>query len=239
MIPERKMRRRKKWITPVLLVLVILVGVSLLLYPTVANWINSMDYQSSINAYKQQVQALDDNTYAEILQAAHAYNEQLRRNGVYISPLSEEMRLAYENLLSVSGTGMMGYIEIPKIDLYLPIYHGTSDAVLQKYIGHIDGSSLPVGGEGVHTILSGHSGLPSADLFTDIDRLAIGDRFIIHVLNEEIVYQVDQVETVLPEQLAALRFEEGRDYCTLMTCTPYGINTHRLLVRGTRVFAEE
>lgn len=235
---EKRERRKRSFLTYVILFLVILLGLSLLLYPTIADYINSLDYYLLIDDYKKKVDELDDDTYLEIIGAAQKYNEDLLKRSSYISSLSDELRQRYESLLSVAGTGLMGYIEIPKVNIYLPIYHGVTDAVLQAGIGHVEGSSLPIGGKGVHTVLSGHTGLPSAKLFTDIDKLVVGDTFIIHVLREELTYEVYDIEIILPEMLSALRIEEGQDLCTLMTCTPYGLNTHRLLIRGKRIQSE-
>lgn len=149
--------------------------------------------------------------------------------------LTDEERAKYEKTLDVTGTGIMGYVEIPKISVSLPIYHGTDATVLQIAIGHIPGSSLPVGGQGTHCVISGHRGLPSARLFTDIDQLREGDLFMLNVLGKTLTYQVDQIRVVLPDELDDLAIDDGQDYCTLVTCTPYGVNTHRLLVRGHRV----
>ncbi len=169
-----------------------------------------------------------------ILAEAEAYNRMLLKKH-FSYEITEQEKRAYNSVLDITGTGVMGYIEIPKIDAALPIYHGTDEEVLQKAIGHIEGSSLPVGGTGAHTVLSGHRGLPTAKLFSDIDQLEEGDRFVIRVLNRKMTYEVDQILTVLPNETEALDIDPEKDYCTLITCTPYGVNTHRLLVRGIRV----
>ena len=178
--------------------------------------------------------ALDNASYDAIWDAARQYNRNLcsRSNSFF---LSEEQKAEYERLLDISGQGIMGYIEIPEIDVSLPIYHGTEDPVLQVAVGHLEWTSLPVGGESTHCVLSGHRGLPSAKLFTNLDKLREGDTFLLRVLDETLTYEVDQILIVEPQDTAALEIVEGQDYCTLVTCTPYGINTHRLLVRGHRI----
>lgn len=218
----------------VILIAVFAVGLSLLLYPTVSDWWNSLHQTRAISSYIEAVADIDNETYAEIWSQAEAYNEALAQTGVNWTMSDEELE-EYEGLLSVSSSGVMGYLEIPSIDVYLPIYHGTSSAVLQTGVGHLEGTSLPVGGPSTHTVISGHRGLPSAKLLTDLDKLELGDTFVLHVLDETLTYEVDQILIVEPDDLSALTIEEGQDYCTLVTCTPYGINTHRLLVRGHRV----
>jgi len=224
----------KKPSSTAILVLILLVGLSLLLYPSVSNYWNSFTQSKVIVDYSQQIQEIDPDRYKEILDAAIAYNDSLlgRRNSYLLSDAQKE---EYERLLDISGLGIMGYIEIPKIKCSLPIYHGTNDSVLQIAIGHLEWSSLPVGGESSHCVLSGHRGLPSAKLFTNLDQLVAGDVFLLRVLDEVLTYEVDQIQIVLPDETDSLMIEEGQDYCTLTTCTPYGINTHRLLVRGHRV----
>ena len=189
---------------------------------------------SDINSYVSEVQNLDDETYEKIWQEAVEYNQSVpARHGSFA--LTERMREKYNQCLNPGGDGVMGYIEIPKINLSIPIHHGTEDDVLQSAVGHIDWSSLPTGGPGTHCVLSGHRGLPTAKLFTDLDLLKEEDIFTLNILNEVLTYEVDQIRTVEPEDLEFLAVEEGKDYCTLVTCTPYGINTHRLLVRGHRI----
>ena len=218
----------------ILLVLVFLVGLSLLLYPSVSDYWNSFHQTRAIATYSEEVANLENEQYDEIWEAAQQYNRSLTERGnAYV--LSEEQKEAYEELLDVSGLGVMGYIEIPEIDVSLPVYHGTEESVLQIAVGHLDWSSLPVGGESTHCVLSGHRGLPSAKLFTNLDKLTEGDIFLLRVLDEVLTYEVDQILIVEPQETGALRIEEGKDYCTLVTCTPYGINTHRLLVRGHRI----
>ena len=224
----------RKHLSTVILVFLLLIGLSLLLYPTVSDYWNSFHQTRAIATYAENVAKLDNNQYDQLWEEARAYNEALcfRSNPYY---LSEEQKAQYESLLDVSGLGVMGYIEIPEIDVSLPIYHGTEESVLQIAVGHLDWTSLPVGGESTHCVLSGHRGLPSAKLFTNLDKLQAGDIFMLRVLDEVLTYEVDQILIVEPQETGALRIEEGKDYCTLVTCTPYGINTHRLLVRGHRI----
>ena len=209
----------------------------MLLYPTVSDYINSLNHRNVISEYNSAVENISIENREELLAAASEYNERLAAKGTssFISLSSEEDKELYNSLLNVSGTGIMGYIEIPAISISLPIYHSVDETVLQIGVGHLEGSSLPVGGESSHSVLSAHRGLPSATLFTNIDRLVDGDIFTIHILGETFTYEVDQIETVLPNELNYLTIESGQDYCTLVTCTPYGINTHRLLVRGHRI----
>lgn len=226
----------KKHLPQVFIVLILIAGLSLLLYPTVSDYINSLNHRNVISEYTSTVENIPVEDREELLAAALAYNERLaaKGTGTLVELSSNDLEL-YNSLLNVSGNGIMGYIYIPAIKVSLPIYHGVEDTVLQVGVGHLEGSSLPVGGESAHSVLSGHTGLPSATLFTNIDRLVIGDIFTIHVLGETLTYEVDQIETVLPNELNSLTIEKGQDLCTLVTCTPYGINTHRLLVRGHRI----
>ncbi|MSS57906.1 class C sortase [Erysipelotrichaceae bacterium Oil+RF-744-GAM-WT-6] len=224
----------KKKISNIILVLIFLTGVSLLVYPTFSDWWNSMHQSRAIAAYQDQVNTLDDSQYEEMLEKAKAYNETLVGKEDRYN-LSDSEVEEYNSLLDVTGTGIMGYVVIPKINVRLPIYHGTDPAVLEIAIGHIAGTSLPVGGASTHCVLSGHRGLPSAKLFTDIDQLEVGDQFMLEVLGDTLTYEVDQITVVLPDELDDIEIEEGKDLCTLVTCTPYGVNTHRLLVRGHRV----
>ena len=225
---------KKRDFSTVILILVFLVGLSLLLYPSVSDYWNSFHQSRAIATYAEQVANIDNDIYAQLWEDARAYNQTLvgKENRFQIT---EEERETYESLLNVGGNGIIGYIEIAKIGCSLPIYHGTDEGVLQIAVGHIEGTSLPTGGESTHCVVSGHRGLPSAKLFTDLDKLIPGDTFVLRVLDETLTYEVDQILIVEPQELAALEIEEGRDYCTLVTCTPYGINTHRLLVRGHRV----
>lgn len=228
------MKKKKDNYITLLLFLILLAGLSLLLYPTVSDYWNSFHQTKAITTYAESVAALDNASYDAIWDAARQYNRNLlnRSNSFH---LSEEQKAEYESLLDISGQGVMGYIEIPEIDVSLPIYHGTEDTVLQAAVGHLEWTSLPVGGESTHCVLSGHRGLPSAKLFTNLDKLREGDTFLLRVLDEILTYEVDQILIVEPQDTAALEIVEGQDYCTLVTCTPYGINTHRLLVRGHRI----
>ena len=224
----------KKHLSTAALILALLAGVSLLLYPTVSNYWNARHASRAVANYTQEVQALDRDAYDRMLAEAAAYNRSLltRENAF---ALTDAQQAQYDRLLDISGTGVMGYIEIPSINVSLPVCHGTSDSVLQIAVGHLSWTSLPVGGAGAHCVLSGHRGLPSAKLFTNLDRLVEGDTFVVRVLDEALTYEVDQILIVEPEDVTALQIEPGKDLCTLVTCTPYGINSHRLLVRGHRV----
>lgn len=225
---------KKGNLSTIILILVFLFGLSLLLYPTFSDYWNSLHQSRAITKYAEEVAGLENKEYKQLLADAQSYNESLLQKANRFMLTEEELE-EYESLLNVSGTDAIGYIEITKINCYLPVYHGTDEAVLQTGVGHIEGSSLPVGGEGTHCVLSGHRGLPSARLFTDLDKLVEGDTFLLYVLDEILTYEVDQILIVEPEDLSALEIEEGKDYCTLVTCTPYGINSHRLLVRGHRI----
>ena len=228
------MKKKKSNIITIILILVLLVGLSLLLYPSVSDYWNSFHQTRAIASYSEQVANLDDDKYEELWQAAQSYNESLTKRANEFT-LTDEQKKQYEELLNVSGSGVMGYIEIPSINCSLPIYHGTGDSVLQIAIGHLEWTSLPVGGTGTHCVLSGHRGLPSARLFTDLDKVEKGDVFMLRVLDEILTYEVDQILIVEPQETEALKIVEGKDYCTLVTCTPYGINSHRMLVRGHRI----
>ena len=225
----------KKHFSTILLCVFLLAGVGLLLYPTVSNWWNSRTQSKAIADYDHMVEAMDEETYNRILNAAKEYNIKLKQENTRIHTLTKEEEKEYNSILDLSGNGIMGTVTIPVINVELPIYHGTTDSVLAVAIGHIPGSSMPIGGSGTHSVLSGHRGLPSARLFTDIDKLAPGDTFELRVLNELATYEVDQIRVVLPYEISELEIKLGEDQCTLVTCTPYGINTHRLLVRGHRI----
>lgn len=227
-------KNRGNSMTTLFLVLMLFAGLSLLLYPTVSNYWNSLHQSRAIAAYVEQVAQIDNETFDQLREQARAYNRTLVGKA-YRYDMTRQEREEYLGLLNVSENGIIGYIEIPDIHCELPIYHGTDANALQVGVGHIEGSSLPVGGESTHCAISGHRGLPSAKLFSDLDKLKVGDRFSLRVLDDTLTYEVDQVHTVLPEEMDELEIVEGEDYCTLVTCTPYGINTHRLLVRGHRV----
>ena len=224
--------------TTIILLLVLLIGLSLVLYPTFSDWWNSMHQTRAISSYSEVVASMDNEEYDKIWSAAWDYNRSLvDRPNDYL--LSDEQKEKYSALLDIGQNGIMGYIEIPKIDVTLPLYHGTSEAVLQVAIGHLEWTSLPVGGAGSHCVVSGHRGLPSAKLFTDLDKMEEGDTFLLRVLDEVLTYEVDQIKIVEPHVTQDLLIVEGEDYCTLVTCTPYGINTHRMLVRGHRIETQE
>ena len=224
------MRRHK---TVIFLTIGFLVGICVLLYPAFSDFWNSKTQSRAINDYESVLDNLNEQDYAEIFDTAHAYNKALYETGY---PLTEYKKVpGYEQALTVTENGMIGYLKIDRISLELPIYHGTSDTVLSKGVGHLEGSSLPVGGESTHSVMSAHRGLPSSKLFTDLDRMEIGDTFQIIILDQTLTYQVDQVKVITPTEVEDLQIVEGADYCTLFTCTPYGINTHRLLVRGVRI----
>ena len=225
---------KKGTLSNVFLILVLLIGLSLLLYPSFSDWWNARYQVDSIVKYAESVSTLNDDVYYEILESAREYNKTLLvRGNVYL--LNDEQRQSYDSELNFSGNGIMAYVEIPSINVHLPVYHGTDEAVLQVAIGHLDWTSLPVGGESTHCVISGHRGLPSARLFTDLDQLSVGDYFMINVLDEVLTYEVDQIRIVLPHETEELLIQEGKDLVTLVTCTPYGVNSHRMLVRGHRV----
>ena len=223
----------KKNRSNIILILIFLVGLSVMLYPTVSDYVNQKNQSRAVASYSEEVENLSDVDYQAYFDAADDYNRRLAETpDAFYRP--EEVS-GYTDTLDVSGTGIMGYITISKIGVELPIYHGTSDGVLQVAAGHLEGSSLPVGGAGTHAVISAHRGLPSAKLFTNLDELEVGDTFTITVLDRVLTYEVDQICIVLPTETDLLQPVEGKDYVTLMTCTPYGINTHRLLVRGKRI----
>lgn len=224
----------KKNISTIILVLIFFVGLSLLLYPTISDYWNSFHQSRAIATYAEAVAELDDEDYEKMWQEAEAYNQKLS-NQPNRWNLTEEEEEEYNRILDIGGTGIMGYIEIPEIKVSLPIYHGTDEGVLQIAVGHIPGSSLPVGGIGTHSVVSGHRGLPSAKLFTNLDELDEGDVFMIRVLDETLTYEVDKISIVEPDDLTGLEIDSELDLCTLVTCTPYGVNSHRLLVRGHRI----
>ena len=224
---------KKNGLTLILL-LILLIGAGLIAYPSFANWWNSFHQSRAVASYAETAANMNTEEYERIISKSQAYNRKLSRSGI-LWTLDEDEEKEYKEQLDIGTSGIMGYIDIPKIDVMLPIYHGIEESILQVAVGHIPGTSLPVGGKGSHCVVSGHRGLPSARLFTDIDKLVEGDTFTITVLNKTLTYEVDQIRTVLPTDLSDLQIEKGKDYVTLVTCTPYGINTHRLLVRGHRI----
>ena len=218
----------------IILVGIMMAGIGLLAYPSLADYWNSFHQSRAVMTYAEHVADMQTDEYERFLNSAREYNSALAETGIKWG-LTDEEKTTYNEELNIDGSGIMGYIKIQKIQVTLPLYHGTDEGVLQTSIGHLEGSSLPVGGEGTHCLLSGHRGLPSARLFTDLDQLREGDTFTMTVLNETLTYEVDHIWIIEPEDLSHLQIEEGRDLCTLITCTPYGINTHRLLVRGHRI----
>ena len=223
----------RKNLSTIILILIFLVGLSVMLYPSVSDAVNRKHQSRAVAGYAEEVEQLSDADYQTYFDAADAYNRQLNTTpNAFYKP---DLVSGYAQTLDISGTGIMGYITIPKISVELPIYHGTDESVLQVAAGHLEGSSLPVGGAGTHAVISAHRGLPSAKLFTNLDELEVGDRFTITVLNRVLTYEVDRILIVLPGEVQTLGIEEGKDLCTLVTCTPYGVNSHRMLVRGHRV----
>lgn len=225
------MRRR---LGNILLTLAFVVGIALLAYPSFSDWWNTFHQTRAIAGYTSAVANMDREDFDRMWAEAEAFNEYLAKKPNRFNLTPEELA-TYNSILDVTGTGIMGYIDIPSIKISLPIYHGTDESILQIAIGHIAGTSFPIGGEGTHAAVSGHRGLPSARLFTDIDKLQAGDKFLLQILDRTLTYEVDQIRIVLPQELQDLEIDPYQDYVTLITCTPYGVNTHRLLVRGHRV----
>ena len=223
----------KKNKSTIILILVFFVGLSVMLYPTISDYVNQLHQTRAVANYAADVDKLSDADYTAYFEVADAFNAPIAADpdALYFP----DRFPSYESTLDVTGTGIMGYITIEKIGVELPIYHSTSDAVLQVAAGHLEGTSLPVGGGSTHAVISAHRGLPSAKLFTNLDQLEVGDTFTITVLDRTFTYEVDNISIVLPTETDSLKVAEGKDYITLMTCTPYGINTHRLLVRGRRI----
>ena len=219
--------------TIIILTLGFLIGISVLLYPAFSSYWNSKTQSRAIVDYESVLEHLEPEDYSAIFQTAHDYNEALR--AVEFPLMNYDDVPGYYDALKIEGTSIIGYVKIAKIGVELPVYHGTSDEVLNLGVGHLEGSSLPVGGESTHCVMSAHRGLPSAKLFTDLDRLEPGDTFQVTVLDQVLTYQVDQIKVITPREIEDLQIVEGKDYCTLFTCTPYGVNTHRLLVRGIRI----
>jgi len=228
------MRWLKKNALTLILVVILLAGLGLIAYPSFSDYWNSFHQSRAIASYAESVADMSQEKYDEILAEAEAYNAKMAKTGLMWRELTDKEKKEYDAQLDVGASGIMGYIDIPKIDVTLPIYHGTEEAVLQVAIGHLEGTSLPVGGKGSHCVMSGHRGLPSAKLFSDLDKMVEGDTFSLTIMNRTLTYEVDQIRVVEPTDLSDLQLEKGKDLCTLVTCTPYGINTHRLLVRGHR-----
>ena len=220
------------------------IAIALTMYPFISNWLFENKTDSVADAVEQAAQEMDNSEQQAALEAAREYNQVLANGHVKLTDpfkedTSQEDLAEYESLLNLMDDGVMGTVEIPVIDVSLPIYHGTSESVLQKGVGHLHGTSLPVGGESTHTVLTGHTGLSKAKLFTDLTEMEEGDIFFLHVMGENLAYEVDQIKVVLPSELDDLKIVPGEDYCTLVTCTPYGVNSHRLLVRGVRTDYQE
>ena len=240
------MKRRNiiRLVKGLLVFLLLTLAAGLISYPYIANYVFEHRVDSVINAAQEAVDSIDDSEQQQAIQAARDYNYEMASGRVQLTdPFIEDELEAdsddYESLLCVTEEGVMGFVEIPSIDVLLPIYHGTSEAVLEKGAGHLQGSSLPVGGESTHTVLTGHTGLSNAKLFTDLTELENGDIFFLKVMGEKLAYKVDQIKVVLPSEMKDIQIVSGEDYCTLLTCTPYGINSHRLMVRGVRTDYEE
>lgn len=239
---KKNVQKKKFYIGDIFRIIVLLIAFSVLLYPTVSNYLYEKNGARVISSYDENAVRLSESEKQAMLEAARQYNRELLGNIELLdpfSPLKKEVDARYQSLLNTNEAGMMGYIRIPKIDVELPIYHGTEERILQSGVGHFEGTSLPVGGESSHTVLTGHRGLPSKLLFTDLDQMKEGDIFYLKILGETFAYKIDQILTVLPENKKALTIEPGKDYATLVTCTPYAVNTHRLLVRGSRIPYEE
>lgn len=239
---KKNVQKKKFYIGDIFRIIVLLIAFSVLLYPTVSNYLYEKNGARVISSYDENAVRLSESEKQAMLEAARQYNRELLGNIELLdpfSPLKKEVDARYQSLLNTNEAGMMGYIRIPKMDVELPIYHGTEERILQSGVGHFEGTSLPVGGESSHTVLTGHRGLPSKLLFTDLDQMKEGDIFYLKILGETFAYKIDQILTVLPENTKALTIEPGKDYATLVTCTPYAVNTHRLLVRGSRIPYEE
>ena len=226
----------------IILFLFLLVGLSILNYPFLSQWVNRRSESQAVESYEKQIDVLEEEKKRAIKQEAEAYNKELLEKQTGVSDgfsVKSKRDDRYERILNTSGDGIMGVLRIPKIQVHLPVYHGTSAKVLEEGVGHLYGSSFPTGGEGTHSVFSSHRGLPSKPLFTDLDQLKEGDLFFLDILGEEMAYRVEEILTVEPEETEALEIIPGKDYVTLVTCTPYGINSHRLLVRGERILWEE
>ena len=229
----------KKKIPNIIFGLIFIAGLCIFLYPSVSNYINSRNQSRAISNYEEMVNNISEEDYSKMWSEAIAYNEELAKKPLNFE-LSDEEREEYNKILNVSGTGVIGYIEIENIGVNLPIYHGTAESVLQVGIGHLEGTSFPTGTKSTHAVLSGHRGLPSSKLFSDLDQMIVGDTFLLHILDQTFAYQIDKINIVLPEETNDLAIVDNEEYVTLVTCTPYGVNTHRMLVRGKRVdYSEE
>ena len=229
-----KKNNLKKKLPNIIFGLIFIAGLGIFLYPSVSNYINSRNQSRAISNYEEMVNSISEEDYSRMWSEARAYNEELAKKPLNFE-LSDEEREEYNSILNVSGTGIIGYIEIENIGVNLPIYHGTAESVLQVGIGHLEGTSFPTGTKSTHAVLSGHRGLPSSKLFSDLDQMIVGDTFLLHILDQTFAYQIDKINIVLPEETNDLAIVDNEEYVTLVTCTPYGVNTHRMLVRGKRV----
>ena len=227
-------KKLKKILPNIIFGLIFLVGLAVFLYPSVSNYINSKHQSRAVASYETAIATLSQDDYEKYWEEARAYNERLAQKPMNFN-LSDEELAEYNSILDPTDTGVIGTIEIENIGVNLPIYHGTEETVLQVGIGHLEGTSFPTGTSSTHTVLSGHRGLPSSKLFSDLDQMIVGDTFLLHVMDQTFAYQVDQINIVLPEETQDLGIEPDKEYVTLVTCTPYGVNTHRLLVRAKRV----
>ncbi len=236
MLKFKKIKNNKDT-SDIVFIILLTLGVSIMLYPIISNYIFTNKYNGKITTYKNTSLEENEKNKKIMLEEADNYNKELSSIKVFdiFKEKDVETSEKYENTLRVIGDGMMGYLEIPKIDIKLPIFHGTNEQVLQKGVGHLEGTSLPIGGTSTHSVLTGHRGLPSSKLFTDINQLQVGDVFYIYILDNILAYQIDKISVIEPTDISELNLIDGEDYVTLMTCTPYGINTHRLLVRGKRI----
>lgn len=232
-IKGKKKKNKKGKNSTILIVVLIVAGLLVMMYPTISNLYNEMTGSYAIQEFNEHLADRSEAELAEQRRIAEVYNTALKNN-----PEGTECEYEYEDIMDF-GNGMMGYIEIPVIDVYLPIYHGTDESVLSKGVGHISKTAFPIGGEGNHSVLTGHTGLPSAELFTDLTEVEEGDEFYVHIAGGVVAYEVDQIMVVLPEEVDNILPVPGKDYCTLVTCTPYGVNSHRLLVRGHQIEYEE
>ena len=227
-------KKLKKQIPNIIFGLIFLAGLCIFLYPSVSNYINSKHQSHVVKGYQEALVSITEDDYDRLWREAIAYNEELAQRPMSFK-LTDDQLAEYNKIMDPTGTGVIGTIEIENIGVNLPIYHGTEETVLQTGIGHLEGTSFPTGTKSTHAILSGHRGLPSAKLFTDLDQMIVGDTFLLHIMNKTFAYQVDQINIVLPEETQDLAIVDGKEYVTLVTCTPYGVNTHRLLVRAKRV----
>ena len=230
----KKKKGLKKQIPNIVFGVIFLIGIAIFLYPSVSNYINSQHQSKAISNYDEAISNMTQEDYSKFWEEAYKYNEALAQRAMNFT-LSDEELEEYNSVLNPTGTGIIGYIEIENIGVNLPIYHGTSESVLQTGIGHLEGTSFPTGTSSTHAVLSGHRGLPSSKLFTDLDQMIVGDTFLLHIMDQTFAYQVDNISIVLPEEVTGLAIVNGEEYVTLVTCTPYGVNTHRLLVRAKRV----